>query len=92
MGQLKGWSIQGLEGGLATLFPFRTDVILSSSSLDRLSWQPKKGCAHPTVLTAQLKRKTCSFFSFLKECLQIKPCDLPLADYNRLKMRLLPYR
>lgn len=63
MGQLKGLSIQGLEveglggwvgewWGISHSVLLRTDVILSSPSLARISWQPKKACAYPTVPTA----------------------------------------
>lgn len=41
--------------GISYSVPFRTDVILSSSSLDCLSWQPKKECDHPMVPTAQIR-------------------------------------
>lgn len=67
MVQLKGLSIQGLEGGISHSVPFRTDVILSSPSSCCLSWQSKKACAHPTVPTAQLKESLLCSSSALEQ-------------------------
>lgn len=63
-GVSRGWK------GISHSVPFRTDVILSSSSLDCLSWQPKKECAHPLVPTAQVRE------SFLCSTLEQMPPDL----------------